>query len=112
MNKNFRPLTEPATNRTITIRQAVESSEALGVLARVVKESGDYLKDVSALIPEPMRASVVAGPIDNKVWCLLVSGNAAAAKLRQLSPLLLACLSEKGRAVEKIRLKILPKNTA
>ena len=93
----------------MTIRQAVENSEALGVLAGLVKESGDCLKDVSALIPETMRASVAAGPIDGKVWCLLVSGNAVAAKLRQLSPLLLTCLSGKGRTIEVIRLKILPK---
>ena len=112
MNTNYRPLTESATQRAMTIRQAVENSETLGALAGLIKESSDCLKDVTALIPQALRTSVTAGPIDGDVWCLLVSSNAAAAKLRQLSPLLLARLSGKGRRVTSIRLKILPKGLA
>jgi len=79
----------------------------LGVLAGQVKESNDRLTSVQSLIPDALRASVKAGPIDGTTWCLLVSSNATAAKLRQLSPLILSKLVGKGIKVTSIRLKIL-----
>jgi hypothetical protein len=85
----------------------VENSATLGLLAKQVRQSSDRLKTILPLIPEPLRAAVQAGPIDGDTWCLLVSSNAAAAKLRQLSPLLLSNLTGKGVKVNSIRLKIL-----
>ena len=108
MNRNYRPLTVSANQRAIPIHTAVENSEALGLLSDLVKESSERFTEIRPLIPEAMRSAVKAGPINGDVWCLLVSGNAAAAKLRQLSPLILAELKAKGRAVTSIRLKILP----
>ena len=58
------------------------------------------------LIPPAMRAAIQAGPIEGGSWCLLVRGNAAAAKLRQLLPALAAGLRSKGYAVDSIRLKV------
>jgi len=77
------------------------------MLAEQVKESSDRLKMIQSLIPEALRAAVQAGPIDGDTWCLLVTSNAAAAKLRQLSPLILSKLTSKGMKVNSIRLKIL-----
>jgi len=77
------------------------------MLAEQVKESSDRLKTIQSLIPEALRAAVQAGPIDGDTWCLLVTSNAAAAKLRQLSPLILSKLTSKGMKVNSIRLKIL-----
>jgi len=65
------------------------------------------LKAIESLIPEALRTAVQAGPIDEKNWCLLVSSNAAAAKIRQLVPRLEARLYEDGWKVTSIRLKIL-----
>jgi len=53
-----------------------------------------------------LRASVQAGPIDDGCWCLLVSSNAVAAKLRQLVPALQAHLNQKGLQVSSIRIKV------
>ena len=77
------------------------------MLAGQVKESSDRLRSIESLIPEPLRTAVQAGPIEGDTWCLLVTSNAAAAKLRQLSPLLLTKLNHKGVKVNSIRLKIL-----
>lgn len=77
------------------------------MLGRQAKESSDWLKMIQSLIPEALRAAIQAGPIDGDTWCLLVTGNAAAAKLRQLSPLILSKLTNKGVKVNSIRLKIL-----
>ena len=107
MNHHYRPLTAAPTQRAIPIAQAVNNSPTLGMLAGQVKESSDRLKTIESLIPEPLRTAIQAGPIDGDTWCLLVTSNAAAAKLRQLSPLLLTKLNNKGVKVNSIRLKIL-----
>ena len=107
MNRNYRPLTDAATHRAVPIAQAVENSAALGKLAELVQESSARLKAVNSLIPVALQPAIKAGPIDGQVWCLLVNGNAAAAKLRQLSPLLLSRLTDAGVDVTSIRLKIL-----
>lgn len=77
------------------------------MLTQQVKESSDRLKTIQSLIPEALRAAIQAGPIEGDAWCLLVTSNAAAAKLRQLSPLILSNLTNKGVKVNSIRLKIL-----
>ena len=94
----------------MTAQQAVENSPTLGRLAELVRASSARLKDIEALIPETLRALVAAGPIDGESWCLLVSGNAAAAKMRQLTPLLQSALARKVHKVTSIRLKILIRN--
>ncbi|MGB4117992.1 MAG: DciA family protein [Polaromonas sp.] len=77
------------------------------MLAGQIKESSERLKTIQSLIPDALRAAVQAGPIDGDAWCLLVTSNAAAAKLRQLSPLILSKLNNRGVKVNSIRLKIL-----
>ena len=66
----------------------------------------ERLQAVQSLIPAALRPAVKAGPLEGTQWCLLVQGNAAAAKLRQLLPMLTARLREQGWAVETIRLKV------
>ena len=78
-------------------------------LARLVEmgqESSKRLKTIEALLPPALRSSVTAGPIEGPFWCLLVQGNAVAAKLRQLLPALEAHLRTRGHEVNAIRLKI------
>jgi len=94
----------------VTIHQAVGDSPALARLTGLVRESNERLKAIEALLPEALRAAVKAGPIDGGKWCLLVEGNAAAAKIRQLSPLIQASLLRQGWHVMSIRLKVLAAN--
>ncbi len=58
------------------------------------------------LISPELRAAVQAGPANDKDWCLLVNGSAAAAKLRQLLPSLQARLKSAGWEVATIRIKV------
>jgi hypothetical protein len=95
-------------HRALSFNQAAENSPTLARLTGLVQESNDRLKAIESLIPPSLRPAVQAGPIgDDGVWCLLVSSNAAAAKLRQLLPLIQSRLSSKGWKVTSIRLKIL-----
>ncbi|OOG41200.1 hypothetical protein [Polaromonas sp. A23] len=97
----------PRPHQTLTFSQAVENSPSLARLAGLVQESNDRLKAIESLIPTALRPAIQAGPIEDGTWCLLISSNAAAAKVRQLLPLLQSRLSDKGWKVTSIRLKIL-----
>ena len=97
------------TNRRhhpVTLLQAAEGSPTLARLAQLARESGERLKAVQPLIPQALRPAVTAGPIEGTAWCLLVSNNAAAAKLRQLLPTLQGRLVDRGWQVTSIRLKV------
>ena len=86
--------------------QAAENAPSLARLAKLARESQERLRIIEPLIPEALRSAVEAGPIDNDQWCLLVQGNASAAKIRQLMPLLQNRLIQNGYTVTSIRLKI------
>ncbi|HEY9209286.1 MULTISPECIES: DciA family protein [Acidovorax] len=90
----------------ITLQQASEDSPTLAKLAALTRDSSERLQAIERLIPSALRSTVQAGPIDGGNWCLLVKSNAAAAKIRQLLPALLAHLRSRGWEVDSIRLKI------
>jgi len=93
-------------NQTLSVLQATQNSPTFAHLSGLAMESTARLKSLESLIPIALRQSVRAGPIDGTAWCLLVSNNAAAAKLRQILPLLQAHLRSKGWEVTAIRVKI------
>ncbi len=93
-------------HHAITVQQASLESPTLARLAALTRESSARLQAVEMLIPPLLRPALQAGPIDGDCWCLLVRGNAAAAKTRQLLPALQAHLRSRGWEVNSIRLKI------
>ena len=97
MNRRFHP---------VPLHEAAEGSPPLARLAGLARESAERLKAVQQLIPLPLRSAVKPGPIDGTTWCLLVDSNAAAAKLRQLLPVLQEKLNSRGFEVTAIRLKV------
>ena len=102
-------MTAPSINRRlhpIPVLQAAEDSPTLARLAQLARESRERLEAVELLIPAPLRSAVKAGPIEGPSWCLLVDSNAAAAKLRQVIPALVAQLCSRGWQVTSIRLKV------
>jgi hypothetical protein len=99
-------LTSTRRPHPVTLQQAADDSPTLARLLQLARESGERLKAVESLIPASLRSAVRAGPIDGPDWCLLVDSNAAAAKLRQVVPALLAHLCNRGWEVTSIRLKV------
>ena len=99
------------TNRrlpqALSAHQAAGNSPTLARLAELIADSNARFKAIEPLLPEALRPAVKPGPIEGESWCLLVSSNAAAAKIRQLTPLLQARLLDRGWKVTSIRLKIL-----
>ena len=99
----------PAMNRrhyAITVQQASLEAPALAQLVALTRDSSERLKAIEPLIPPMLRPALQAGPIEGDTWCLLVRGNAAAAKMRQLLPALQAHLRSRGWEVNAIRLEI------
>ena len=99
-------MTTPVPRRFVPVLQACEDAPTLARLAQLARESRDRLEAVQFLIPGPLRSAVQAGPIEGASWCLLVDGNAAAAKLRQVLPALTAELQRRGTQVTAIRLRV------
>jgi hypothetical protein len=93
-------------HQAIPLQQAAQESPTLSLLMGRVRESADRLAAIRSILPAPLRASVQAGPIEEGCWCLLVSSNAVAAKVRQMLPALQAHLNNQGLSVHSIRLKV------
>jgi hypothetical protein len=102
-------MTLPPTIRrhqAVTLQKAAEEAPTLARLAQLARESGERLRAIESSIPASLRAAIRPGPIEGTTWCLLVDNNAAAAKLRQLVPLLQARLHSRGIEVTAIRLRV------
>jgi hypothetical protein len=93
---------------SVSLQQATQDSPVLAQLTELTTDSVARLKAIESLIPPPLRSAITAGPIDGQDWCLLVSSNAAAAKIRQCLPALMSHLRTKGWEVTSIRLKVQP----
>ena len=90
----------------IPLLQAAQESPALASLVSRMQASSKRLEAVRSLLPVPLRKAIQAGPLEEGQWCLLVSSNAVAAKLRQLVPALQLHLEACGLPVSGIRIKV------
>lgn len=90
----------------VSLQQASDQSPTLASLAARVHDTNERLDAVLELVPADMRGALSAGPVEDGVWCLLVQGSAAAAKLRQLLPALQARLRSRGWHETTIRIKV------
>ena len=97
-------------NTPYSIEEATQESPTLAKLMDLSRESNAMLQSIQSLIPQSLRPAIKAGPIDTvangTTWCLIVEGNAAVAKLRQLLPKFQAHLLSTGKQVTDIRLKV------
>lgn len=89
-----------------TLLQASQNDPTLARLMNLQQASQIRLKAIEHLIPAALRPNVLAGPIEEDVWCLLLRNNTTSAKLRQLLPDFAACLQRNDLPVKSIRLKV------
>jgi Dna[CI] antecedent, DciA len=92
--------------QALTVMQAVDGAPTLARLAAMAHQSQEWLVAVSHILPSALRSGILAGPIEDKVWCLIAKSSAVAAKLRQLSPALCAHLRTQGCEITAIRIKV------
>lgn len=91
---------------SVTLLQASQNNPGLARLMELHRESNLRLQAISTLIPATFRHQVQAGPFEEGMWCLLLSNNTTAAKLRQLLPAFEAHLRAHSLEVKSIRLKV------
>lgn len=96
----------PPTPGTWALAAALDHSQPLTVLLQRLQRSRERFAAIEPLLGEGLRSAVRAGPLDDAGWTLLVSGGAAAAKLRQLLPQLQAALLEQGWPELPIRVRV------
>lgn len=89
-----------------SLEQAVGAAPSLALLRERIRESQSCMDQIRHLIPVAMRQQVVAGPLQDQEWCLLVGSAAASTKLRQLLPAIQQTLTQSGAQVNAIRIKV------
>jgi len=96
----------PRSQHQFTLLQASENNPGLAKLMAQQQESLNRLRAITTLIPAPLRPFVKSGPFEDGAWCLMLSNNTTAAKLRQLLPTFEEKLRTSGLEVKSIRLKV------
>ena len=91
----------------VSLEDAARNSPVLGHLKSLMQTSAHYLGEINHLLPAGLKNNIQPGPIEDGVWCLLVSSTSSAAKLRQLLPDLKSHLQSEGHYVQSIRIKVL-----
>jgi hypothetical protein len=89
-----------------SLQEAVDGAPTLARLNQIAAASSACLATISPLLPPDLRQLVRPAGLADSVWCILAPHNAAAAKLRQLTPALLAHLQTAGHQVSAIRIKV------
>jgi hypothetical protein len=92
--------------RAVSVDRAVQESTSLAQLSALSRESQLRLQSLQRVLPPLLLAQLSAGPIEADTWCVLVSNNAVAAKIRQWVPAMAAHLRTRGWAVQTIRIKV------
>ena len=95
-----------ASPGTWALGAALDQSQPLAQLLQRLQESRARFDALHAHLPEALRDAVRPGPLDAAGWTLMVSGGAAASKLRQLLPTLEAALRATGFAPLPIRVRV------
>ena len=108
MSSNKSP--PPGAALSLNLATALDRSEPLGLLLRRLAEARSHFDTISGLLPPALRADIRPGPVDGDTWTLLAAHNAAAAKLRQLLPQLLAQLQTEGWQGTSIKVRIQPRS--
>ena len=89
-----------------SIQRAVEDEPVLARLGERVHLTQRMLACIQSTLPLGLKSVVVAGPLEDSTWCLLLKHNTGASKVRQLSPILLQRLIAEGYPVTQLRIKV------
>ncbi len=90
----------------VPLADALRGSEPLARLADRLRESKQRFACIESLLPPALAGQALPGPVDAHGWTLLAVSPAAAAKLRQLVPVLEAQLTERGFSPLAIRIRV------
>lgn len=90
----------------VPLADALRGSEPLARLAERLRESKQRFACIEPLLPPALAGQALPGPVDAHGWTLLAVSPAAAAKLRQLVPVLEAQLTDQGFVPPSVRVHV------
>ena len=91
------------------VGDAIEASASLAALLAGHRRSQACFEALRPRLPGLLRSVVRPGPIDEGRWTLFAENGAAAAKLRQLAPDLLAAASCRDPGITELKIRIHPR---
>jgi hypothetical protein len=96
----------PQSERMPALEDLLKQSPDMHGLMERVRRSQNCLQVILPMLPPGFKSQVLAGPIDQDEWCLLVRSPAVSTKLRQLLPRMVGVLQQQNMGVQKIRITI------
>jgi hypothetical protein len=94
--------------RGVPLSEAISDSVPLSALLAQARLSRSCLELVRPLLGDALASQLRPGPIDGGIWTVLADNGQAAAKARQIVPLLERALSEAGMPISGVRPKVSP----
>jgi hypothetical protein len=100
----------PSSRYALSAGEAVDDSPTLHSLLAAHRRAQACLARIAPVLAAGLRDRVRAGPIDGSRWTLLVDNGAAAAKLRQAVPAVLAAAQVAEPAIDAILIRVSPRD--
>jgi hypothetical protein len=105
----FSPFSRPSAKRYAQpVAEVLSRTDAFAPLRAGVEQMAAMRRDLQALLPDYLAASVEPGFIQDGKLALFAAHNALAARLRHLEPRLVADLQARGWAVDAVRIRVRP----
>ncbi|SDD97172.1 DUF721 domain-containing protein [Paraburkholderia lycopersici] len=90
------------------LAEVLSRTDAFAPLRAGVEQIAAIQRDLNALLPDYLAASVEPGFIKDGTLALFAAHNALAARLRHLEPRLVADLQARGWALNSVRIRVRP----
>ena len=90
------------------LAEVLSRTDAFAPLRAGVEQIAAIQRDLNALLPDYLAASVEPGFIKDGTLALFTAHNALAARLRHLEPRLVADLQARGWALNSVRIRVRP----
>jgi len=101
-------LTRKTRELGVALSKALSDSVPLAALLAQAQLSRSCLEAVRPVLGDALASQLRPGPIDEGIWTVLAVNGQAAAKARQLVPLLQQAIYQAGIPVTGIRTKVSP----
>ncbi|WP_296655601.1 DUF721 domain-containing protein [Paraburkholderia sp.] len=107
----FSPFSRPSAPRYAQpVGELLSRTDAFAPLRAGVEQMAAMQRDLEALLPEYLAASVEPGFIKDGKLALFTAHNALAARLRHLEPRLVADLQARGWPLDSVRIRVRPQS--
>ena len=98
--------------RAMALSEALAGSVTLGGLLAQARISREWFDRARPVLGAALASQLRPGPVEERSWTLLADNGQAAAKARQLAPRLVDLVGATGGAIDAVRIKVSPRDSA